>query len=173
MKLTRIERWILTNQMEILAHVDPENADHYEKAREVLTSGYTLAYGWYCPPLEEELSEEACQEVMDILDMFRAIKRATAAGLPAEVEEWELEFHGFDGNNEAEQVGFARFLIEDGRWQEHADAGDGLNSHGPTLDRYRGMLRRWRLGGRGFDLAEGDLVEIAKAGRRGGARGGE
>lgn len=48
-------------------------------------------------------------------------------------------------NHETEQLSFASFLIEkEGKWQERADHGDHLNSHGPFLDSYRRMLRVWR-----------------------------
>jgi uncharacterized protein len=167
MKLTRAERWILANQMEILMRLDPARAMEYRQAQDVITRGYTLAYSWYSDVLDDEVPLETCHEVIDILDMFQAIARATAEhGVPEGLDEWELRFHGFDGDSEAEVLALARFLIDQkGEWQEHADAGDDLNSQTPTLEQYRAMLRRWEGIGKRLRLNQDQLIDIVKAGR--------
>lgn len=167
MELTRAERWILANQMEILMRLDPARAGDYKQAQDVITRGYSLAYAWYSDFLDDEVPLETCNEVIHILEMFQAIARATAEqGVPDGLDEWELRFHGFDGDTEADLLAFARFLIEQkGEWQEHADAGDDLDSHIPTLEQYRAMLRRWEGIENRFRLSQDDLLEIARAGR--------
>ncbi len=148
MNLSREQRWMLANQYLILEKLYPENADHYERARAVLEEGFELNYDDYIPHIyERTMSEDACKEVLDILDMFSALERSyrQLPEKPAGVSEHDVTFLGFDGNHETEQLGYARFLIEkEGKWQELAGHGDHLNSHGPFLDSYRRMLRVWQ-----------------------------
>ena len=50
-----------------------------------------------------------------------------------------VRFRGFDGNNEGEHLSIALFLIEEmNRFSKFK--GRELNSHSPTLERYRRML---------------------------------
>ena len=53
-----------------------------------------------------------------------------------------MQFPGFDGNNEAEHLGIARFLINDlDRFSRFREGHRDLNSHHPTLESYGRMLR--------------------------------
>src|SRR5947209_4609316 len=50
-----------------------------------------------------------------------------------------IEFRGFDGNNETEQMSIARFLVDDlGRFERFK--GRDFNSHTASVDAYRRML---------------------------------
>jgi uncharacterized protein YfbU (UPF0304 family) len=114
------------------------------------------------------MSEDACKEVLDILDMFSALERSyrQLAEKPAGVSECDVTFFCFDGNHETEQLSYASFLIEkEGKWQELADHGDHLNSHGPFLDSYRRMLRVWQQlpTERKYELSADDIQRIAAA----------
>ena len=77
-----------------------------------------------------------------------------------------VEFPGFDGNNEAEQLGIARFLIERlGRFSSFK--GRGLNSHSLTRSEYSEMLKifgaiRPKLKQKELSVAQ--IVEIFRAG---------
>lgn len=100
--------------------------------------------------------------VVDILDMWMFIEEAVDAltaeqrdqvskklGLKADL----LKFPGFDGNNEAEQLNAARFLIDKmNRFSRFK--GRDLNSHVETSGRYTAMLRQFgpmrRSGGLSF-----------------------
>ena len=72
--------------------------------------------------------------------------RAEQLGAESGVNKAAVAFRGFDGNEEAGTLTYARFLIEDlGKWDDLAPApGSNLNSHMPTLARYRRMLEVWR-----------------------------
>lgn len=50
-----------------------EETDYYVINREALEEGYTLHYEWMFEGLFEEMSEDECREVIDILDMYRAL----------------------------------------------------------------------------------------------------
>jgi len=169
MNLSREQRWMLANQYRILERLYPDEAEYYAQAREVLERGYELNYDWIAPHiLERTMSEVECKEVLDILDMFSALERSyrQMAEKPAGVEEHDVQFHGFDGNHETDQLGYASFLIEkEGKWQELADHGDHLNSHAPFLDWYRRMLRVWqeRPTKQRFELSSDEIRRIVAA----------
>lgn len=106
---------MLSNQYRILEKLYPEEAEHHARAREVLEDGYELNYDWIAEHIAERpMSEDECKEDLDILDMFSALERSYArfAEKPAGVDERDVRFHGFDGNHETEQLGYASFLIE-------------------------------------------------------------
>jgi uncharacterized protein YfbU (UPF0304 family) len=158
MKLSRTERWILANQYRILELLDPGEAEGHARAREALENGYEVAYDWLCEDVDRRgLSEEECTEVIDILDMFEAIRRVEDK---SGIDEWRTKFGGFDGNNEAAQMGFARYFCENGHRFAELDKGDNFNSHCPTLQRYRPMLREWKSSKDKYNLTRNDLVRI-------------
>ena len=169
MKLTRVERWRVSNQFKILEEVDPESAEYYAEMREAIDSGYLLEY----PPDyvlrdEQTLSDDDCCEVLDILSMFRDLRYGydelkDRSGL----EEWLIELSGFDGNNEATRLGYCQYICnpKHERFQE-LHKGDNYNSHMPTLDAYRRMLAVWRRvseGRMGRLLTKQQIVEIVSA----------
>jgi uncharacterized protein YfbU (UPF0304 family) len=146
MKLTRAERWILANQCRILEKLYPEEAKHLAETREALESGYSLHYA---PEYidKNELTEQECREVLDILSMCYDIKHsydrlADKAGIDA----WRVEFRGFDGNEETKQLQYARFFCkhDGGRFKDLVPDGEVPNSHAPLTRLYRAMLPRWR-----------------------------
>lgn len=78
MKLTDAERWILSNQHAILAKLDPNESERYEKIREALDNGYELHYrpeNITTNP-DEIMTEEECREVLDILTMFQVLRQS-------------------------------------------------------------------------------------------------
>lgn len=140
-----MERIQLRNQFKILARLYPDEADHYNKLMEIVESGYTFLYG----ELEEmtissEMTVAECQYVYDVLDMFRFLKVSfrelkDKEGLKPE----DVQFNGFDGNNESRMLSFAEFLKQQGKWQTPLDGTGDLNTHCPTTHRYRAMLEKW------------------------------
>lgn len=63
MKLTKIERLLLTNQMLILEKLYPEDARYYARHRTALQEGYAIHYKDLFQHIDDdELLEEACRE---------------------------------------------------------------------------------------------------------------
>jgi hypothetical protein len=130
--------------------------------REAITSGHSWSLRWQYPGIfhGEEDTEEVVTETANILDMCRVLENSISnlsdedrSTIPADDQK---VFYGFDGNNEP-HYGVARMFIEKmGRWEEFSSR--GLNSHMPTLDRYRRMKEAFdrspRAQGGGYGLTE-------------------
>lgn len=148
MELDKVDRLMLSNQFKILEKLYPEESDHYHRHRKALEEGYTLHYDWMFDNIYEEMSVEDCREVIDILDMYRAI----TFSYQKLDEKGELgshpyfKFRGFDGNNETKQMAYAHyFMIDLDRFQElkYDQTAPDLNSHSQMLPKYRNMLSIW------------------------------
>jgi uncharacterized protein YfbU (UPF0304 family) len=168
MKLSRLERWMLSNQYRILEMLDEENAASHRYAQEALNSGYEICYGWLCEHVYEEgegLSEDDCRYVLDVMKMHEFLQRAydgldDKSGIDAR----DVIFHGFDGNNETSYMGFARFFCERQDAFKHLRKGsDGFNSHMPTYDIYSRMMTSWKQSKDKYNLTKDDLIRITQA----------
>jgi hypothetical protein len=130
---------------------------------------YTGIFTDYSEPDPPEVNE-----VVNYLDMWSFIE-GTYEELSSKEKEFvateaghfgkHVKFLGFDGNNESEHMSVARFMIHElNSFEEFKDR--ELNSHMPTLGRYRRMytifepLRRSLLNGK---LKLDDLVLILKS----------
>ncbi len=170
--MTKVERLLLVNQLLILEKLYPDDAKHYSMQRQALQEGYTRQYDEAFKGIDDdELSEEQCKQVVDILDMYRAITTA-AEGLPADSklrDDYNLKFRGFDGNDpeEGPLMSYTRHLIVDrGLWAELRDqSDDDFNSHDPLLADYRKMQREWQKSGKPHKLTEADLARILATAR--------
>lgn len=159
------EKISLLNQYKILSKLYPEEESHYQELISIIENGYTIFYyqleGW----LNNELPENECRFVLDILDLYRAIedtKRRNKKSILAQHS--HSYFEGFDGNNESEYLGFAYFLIKtQGKFAEQQDyliKNDNLNSHSPMKDQYKRMLAKWKEFGKSFSLSPEQAIEI-------------
>lgn len=171
MKLSKVERWLLSQQLMILEYVaeaagDKEGLEGATLAREAIESGWEAEYDQYTSYLDGGLSEEGCREVVQVLDMYRALtfgydELKDKAG----IEQSDVTFIGFDGNNETPQMAYARYVCErKGLFTEHEAARKvGFNSHYPVLDSYRRMLSKWREFGESHDLTSDQIKAIVEA----------
>jgi uncharacterized protein YfbU (UPF0304 family) len=169
--LTEVERLQLVNQYDILAKLYPERADYYAKHRKIVEEGFTILYEELFSSVSDAVSMEECRYVFDVLDMYRALHNsyrdlADKGGIdPA-----DLQFEGFDGNNESKQLSLAEFLQKDGKWVESLKADLDLNSHSMTRHRYGEMLEKWNaLGderhGRKWKLTKDEIKHIISRGK--------
>ena len=161
MKLTRTERWMLSNQYRILEALYPSEAQGYAHIRDAIESGYELEYEQIIPHIYEEgLSDSECREVRDIMTMFSSLKASfNQLEDTSGIEEWEINFRGFSGNDETTYMAYAQYLRERGSFRE-LEHGDGFNSHFPMLSAYRKMLPEWRNSENEFFLSKDDIIRI-------------
>ena len=119
MEVTRVERWILSNQYRILEHLDPDNAEKHAKAHTILTNGFELEYRKLIPEYIyddqfQPLSEDECRMVHRTVRMFAALGRAYQQlddEAKADIEEAAVTFSGFDANQETLHMAYLDFVL--------------------------------------------------------------
>lgn len=167
MELTKKERLIIANQLKILEKLYPEEADYYAKNRKALEEGYGLHYSSLTDHFYEEMSKEKCQEVLDILDMYRAITYSyQSLEDKSEINQCWLRFRGFDGNNEGKQCSYTQYFILDlGRFEElkYGNKYPNFNSHAQVLDKYRRMLAVWESFDKKWEIDKDRLIQVLEA----------
>ncbi|EPP3876560.1 YfbU family protein [Pseudomonas aeruginosa] len=126
------------------------NVDLVEK---VILGGHYWALGWEMPGIFHGHADKQSRVrfVVDVLDMWSFMEEAfdelgeeSKARLAKEADPFgkHVQFLGFDGNNESEHLGIARFLINDlDRFSRFREGHRDLNSHCPTIESYGRMLR--------------------------------
>ncbi|MBB5234459.1 YfbU family protein [Deinococcus budaensis] len=145
MELTKLERLMLMQNFRILAALEPEEKEHYERMEQIVTRGYEALYDELFTSIDPDaIPAEESEFVYDVLDMYVAIHDAVEAhsiDLAAQ-ENFALRFIGFDGNNESRLLSFAGFAAreEDSIYAMFLRNGRFPNSHGPTRARYQRML---------------------------------
>jgi uncharacterized protein len=162
--LSKMERLNFANQFAILKALhkdDRHSAEHYGYLQEIFLRGYEHLYYECFDNLWPALSEDVAEETLEILDMHRAILWSLGEKPdPADVE--RVKFRGFDGNNEAEYLAFGRFYTADGTRYAELKV---VNSHHPTLARYRRMLAEWESMGKEQQLSKaqiGTILEVSE-----------
>lgn len=114
-------------------------------------------------------------ETRHILQAFRIIYRSLENLSDADRERAQsgssrhvLTFDGFDGNNESDHYSAAALITQEaGRWTEFAAL--AVNSHHPTLHRYRAILEAvsdHQSANPGGLLSADQLIEVAGRARR-------
>jgi uncharacterized protein len=167
MELSKKDRLIIANQLKILEKLYPDEARAYAQHRKAIEDGYSLHYDRLVEHFGEEMTEDDCREVLDILDMYRTITFSSEKiDDKRGIDEMWVRFRGFDGNNEGSQFSYALYFIVD--LERFAELKYGaqypdLNSHAPTLDKYRRMLRVWRSFENRFDLDKTRLIQVLGA----------
>lgn len=147
-RLDSYQRQVLLNQNRILEALYPREASVYRQAQRVLEAGYSLHYDEVLGGLSPEMKRADQLEVLDVLDLYRTLNYSyRELHDKAAVKVEELEFRGFDGNNESDRFGYTRFLIvELKRYSELRGSSDApsFNSHMPMSNKYRRMVALWR-----------------------------
>lgn len=167
MELSKKDRLIIANQLKILAKLYPSESNEYENQRKAIESGYSLNYSGIFDSIYDEMSKEECQEVIDILNMYRAITFSfQKLKDKVDIDEYYLKFQGFDGNNETDQYSYVcYFVIDLNRFQElkYGLEYPDLNSHSPMLEKYRKMLEVWKESYNKNQLTKEDIIKIIGA----------
>jgi len=167
MELTKKERLAFIYQLRIMEALYPDEATDFAQQRTALENGFVLHYEWLFESIRDELSREECQEVLDILDMYRAITfglRNLDEG--DTLREHRLaKFRGFDGNNEGQLMAYVRYFIVDlDRYDELKEGKlPSFNSHTQMLATYQKMLERWKDFESKFELSREQITAVLAA----------
>ena len=173
--INNANRLILRNTELLLAHcpdLDEEDREYHARNATILEEGFTGEYHHVFAALRPEIPSARCDELFDILDMFRVLRASynkLSDDEKAEVEERDISFRGFDYSDDEETAlpGYVEFLFDDDRYTELKEPlarfSDGGNSHHRNLDIYRRMLRcfsqLWRKHIISFDLLSLDEIK--------------
>jgi len=162
--LSRVERWILSNQFAILAEVKSDAADTYLTMQEIVENGYEWEYGNITEYIYDDrftMRRDESLEVIYILDMFRTLGLAyDDLEDKSGIQRHKVQFSGFDGNNETKFMAYTRFLVERQNKFEEVIHNKKYNSHSPMLIRYRRMLEAWENSSDKYNLSKEDLIRI-------------
>ncbi|MFQ2822864.1 YfbU family protein [Aeromonas allosaccharophila] len=166
MNMSNTERLILSNQYEILAKLNPEKADVYQRASTIIERGYCLQI------LELEksfghLDLATCQEVIDTLELHHALAISWGnldAADQSEINASRLEFNGYSRSQERELADYVCFLLEvDKRFPELKCPCDELSSDIAMRDKYQRMLTVWRQCPRQYKLSIQEIRKVLAA----------
>jgi uncharacterized protein YfbU (UPF0304 family) len=139
--LTKFERIVVAELLEIRALLDPNSAERLQKRVEALWNGYPGHYGFEC--YTDELSKETTSFVHDVLDMYLYIQFAFSAVEASEPDEKDVPrdalFPGFAANSQERLYGYACFLRKNHQYDHVLTGSNDVNSHGAEPD-YRSML---------------------------------
>jgi len=150
--------------MRILEKLYPEEAAKFSQNRTALEEGFTLHYEWVFESIRDEMSKEECQEVLDILDMYRAITFSLRKiDQSDELQDHHLaKFIGFDGNNEGQRMHYVRYFIVDLERYDELKQGKlpTFNSHTRMLPTYQKMFQRWDELKRNFEMPREQIARV-------------
>jgi uncharacterized protein len=160
-KLDLKDRLMLSNQYKILEALYPDEADSYASARDIVENGYELSYDSIVGHLDPDpMPEGQCLEVIDILEMYRRLGDGyEALDDKSGIKAHDVTFMGFDGNNESAYLSYHQFLMKQRKWEESP----ARNSHMPTLDGYRRMLKAFQPFRDKSPLDKSDIQQIIAA----------
>lgn len=164
-----MQRASLITQLQILKAVDPNSASDYDERIEILQSGYTIFYNQAIGVTGDEMPEDRCRFVLDVLDMYRMIEDYKANNPSDQTVSGHLRGHfcGFDGNNEVSYLRFASFLIDTQRKYQEQKAymarNDQMNSHMPMVSTYRKMLSAWKALSNPHHPTQADVMALLNA----------
>ena len=158
---------MISNQFKILEKLYPEESEYYSKHRKALECGYKLHYQWVLENIYDEMSIEECQEVIDILNMYRSLTFSYKnLSDKSGIDEKDIQFPGFDGNNEINQYSYTNYFIMDlNRFKELKNGSEfaDFNSHCEMRNRYHRMLTEWNKYGDKQKLSREEISNILKA----------
>lgn len=169
LEISDAERLILANQYEILARLDRLQSGHEHDSYSLLASqlrdGYEWLYQQSLSYMADVLDERVVNHVLETLELFSTLKASyDRLADKSGIDEHHVTFLGFDGNNEAEMLGFAHALGQADRYNSVLDEGNCPNSHMPTYELYGRMIEQWKaLGSPRFPLTKDHIQQIAAA----------
>lgn len=162
-KLTDAERLILANQYEILSELRKD--DSYARMADELRDGHEWLYSQYFDQLSPNLPEHEVAHVLTILGIYSDIRDSYAKlADKSGVEQHQVEFPGFDGNNESDLLAFSRALRKHDRFTETLGE-HPKNSHMPTTDIYQRMIAEWRKLGEPHYPYDKEVIQAILAAR--------
>ncbi|CAH0237377.1 YfbU family protein [Erwinia aphidicola] len=164
MDMTHAQRLILSNQYQMMAMLDPDNAARYQRHQTIIERGF----GLQMRELDNDFSqlpEAECRTLIAMMEMYHALHISwTNLKEPQGIELRRLVFPGFDAASEGRYLGYVRFLVEvEGRYT-HFDAGSHeFDTQVPMWEKYQRMLALWHNCPRQYHLSANEIAQVINA----------
>ncbi|MEB9421054.1 YfbU family protein [Bacillus cereus] len=150
------ERLILANQYEILSRLtqDEYEKKQFENLQNIFASGYSRYYSLATEHFSDEVSDEECKFVVDVLSLYSSLyySRKNNKEVQDAIDEKDVLFKGFDLNDstEVKYYSFYKFLVQDlerfVEFKELIESGkiEDYNSHGfgPSMKKLADMVAK-------------------------------
>lgn len=162
---------------DIVKHLKVPTETDVDLMAEVIYGGHYWAPAWEMQGLFHNHADRPADVsfVVNVLDMWTFIEERVEKLEPSDLEKVKAanyghapKFTGFDGNNEAELMSIASFLVEKMSRFTRFKGGD-FNSHSPSAARQRRMVAAFEpirtTLGFGRQLSASQIIEILEAGR--------
>lgn len=160
------ERLMLANQYEILGLLQDEGPDGENRMwAETLRSGNKWLYDQLLERISPVLSDAKADFVLSVMEMYAALQSGyDRLEDKSGIEARQIEFEGFDGNNESEYLSFTEDLVRHRRYK-HVLGDYAINSHGHTKSVYGRMVQQWEQLGRpvGEEMDKAAMESIVAA----------
>ncbi len=142
--LSLTEHLNLANQFQILAALNPSQADNYNELITIAKRGFSAEYGNLFSEFNREgMTIEECEYVGEVMDMYWSIQDSYDRLSDKEgLKESDVVFPGFDGNNELSFIAYAKFRFNEGAFNGLRYS-SSLDFHFPTTSTYRLALQRY------------------------------
>ena len=157
----------LLNQLKILRDLailrkDKNDEEIYDNHIMILQNGYTYNYQCLFEEFSPDMTIEECELVWDILDLYCAIKYSYKRIENSSINENDIYFKGFDGNNEIQLLSYCKFIMFNlHRFCELTENGrTDFNSHYEMYYKYTKMIDKWAKMNKPYDLSENQIKDI-------------
>lgn len=148
MNLSKTERLMLINQFSIMEKLEDDEKERYSLYKEILERGYVYDYDEIFDHLYKDLPVDNSKFVINVLSMYRSLNDSYLnLEVKDSVDVSRLKFRGFDGNEEASYMSYAKFVLHTlGRFDELKDDSKlpDYNTHSRRIGKYAKMLSVWR-----------------------------
>lgn len=147
------EKLIAMMLAELIKKLGVDVETNVDLVQKVIFGGHYWALGWEMPGIFHGHADKQSRVrfVVDVLDMWSFIEEAfeklgknerKRLATEADPIGENVQFPGFDRNNESEHFNIARFLVDDlQRFSRFREGNRDLNSHFPTLEGYGRMIQ--------------------------------
>lgn len=164
MELSKKDRLMLINQYRILSILNPDGASSYNIRIKMLEEGYSLHYDEMVNWIDDGMSREACQEIIDILEMYRCLwhsykKLKDKKGISKK----DVRFPGFDAKDEERELNYAEYVMYSLKRYKEFHQKRRLPNHDSykvMLGQYRSMLSVWNSLGNRRILTRDEIIQI-------------
>ena len=176
LKFSDGEKLIMIMLCELFKHLKIDSEIDPLFIEDALYGGHYWSLEWQYPGIFDVQADsiETVREVLDVLEVWWFLEKSyenlsdqDKGRVKKEAKLEEVVFLGFDGNYETEYLVIAKFLINKLDRFTHFK-GRALNSHMPSIDRYRRIVRAFELMSpnlTGRDLSADHIIELLNARR--------